>query len=348
MTIDTIYLNTLNPIALDLSWTGLPIQIRWYGLAYLLGFYCTFLIAKRLTHKGRSPLTQAHITDYIFTAALGTILGGRLGYCLFYDPSLFFTLTSSPPFWGVLAIQNGGMASHGGIIGIMLATFYFARKHKSSFLHLLDIASIGSTIGVFFGRIANFINGELVGRITASPIAWGVRFPQDLYLWSLDRYQAITDSVVHCGISRERWLSFIDPQAPQYAAIHHTITIIMKRLAEGDLVLAHLIAPHIDIRHPSQLYEAFGEGLLLFLILSYVWRRARAPGVITATCLIVYSIVRVIGEQFRLPDAQIGYQIFGLTRGQILSSIPFILGFALVWFLKRQRSAVQYGPLFGK
>ena len=330
MIIDSTYLHAISPIA---------VSVRWYGLAYLLGFYCTYRFVLWMAKRGASPLSEALVSDFIFTAAIGTVIGGRLGYCIFYSPDLFFSFTEQLPFWGVLAINKGGMASHGGMIGIALACVYFGRKHSVSISHLIDLTTIGGTIGVFFGRIANFINGELVGRPAPPHLPWGVKFPQDLFLWKTDRLAAIAPAVEQLGITSEKWLSWLHTypfSADSQMHVEDTLQMILQKIQSGDSTIGGAIAPLLTLRHPSQLYEACGEGALLFLLLLFVWRTPRKPGIITGVFFIAYAIVRIIGEQFRMPDPQIGFQIFDLTRGQILSSALLLIGaFFTIWSVKR-------------
>ena len=167
-----MFLHTFDPFAIQFTEN---FGIRWYGLAYLAGFLLGYLFVIRLSKLKRSPIPITKVGDFIFAMVLSVLLGGRLGYCLFYRPELFFDFSSTIPFWGVLAIHEGGMASHGGVIGFIAGCILFGRKHKYPIGHLFDLTLVGIFLGVFFGRIANFINGELYGRITNVP--WAVKFP---------------------------------------------------------------------------------------------------------------------------------------------------------------------------
>jgi phosphatidylglycerol---prolipoprotein diacylglyceryl transferase len=282
-----------------------------------------------------------HIGDFVFAIAIGTIVGGRLGYCLFYSPELFLRFRSELPFWGVLAVNEGGMASHGGIIGIVVACYLFARKHKIATAHLCDLTTLGGTIGVFFGRIANFINGELIGRPAAEGFRFAVKFPQDIFLWpekDISRLIQLKDVVSHIGISAEKWnlmVTSLAGDSKSWNTMQSALGQIVAQIQAGNVVVAEALKPILIARHPSQLYEAFLEGLLLFIILNIIWIFPRKPGIITGAFLTLYSIVRFIGEQFRMPDPQIGFEIFNLTRGQILSIFLFVFG--LVVFIISSR-----------
>ncbi len=231
--------------------------IRWYGLAYAAGFAAAWFLFERWRKSGWLPLKNSDASsDLISFAIAGTIVGGRLGYCFLYD--LHTTLAN--PF-SIFEIWNGGMASHGGVIGLVAASWIYARKNSISHLRLMDAFSIAATPGVFLGRLANFVNGELWGR--PSDAAWAVVFPN----------------------------------SP---------------------------APLVP-RHPSQLYEAMLEGLVLgaLLVLAKSCFKKR-EGIVFASVLVLYPVLRIFVESFREPDKQIGFLLGGWTLGQWLS-------FAMLW-----------------
>lgn len=332
----TSYIHSIDPFALQF---GSGFGIRWYGLAYLAGFAAAWLIIKELARRGLSPLSPALAADFVVSAAFGTIIGGRLGYCIFYSPELLVSFSSEPPFWGVLMLHKGGMASHGGMAGILVSCVLFARRHGQDYRHLLDLTTLGGTVGIFFGRMANFVNAELLGRAASPQLAWAVRFPQELYGWSTEQLAKLTDVVAAIGIAQERWLAMI--HSGSGADIQRAIDSVVAQVQAGNAAVTARLAPLLTPRHPSQIYEALLEGALLFVLLSALWRKPRKPGFIAGAFLVLYAIVRVIGEQFRLPDPHIGYQIFNLTRGQILSLGLLILGIAaLISWSRRNSSAI--------
>lgn len=312
--------------------------IRWYGLSYLIGFMLAYLIISWLAERQNAGLNRALVGDFITSTAIGTLVGGRLGYCLFYSPDLFLKFKSDFPFWGVLAVNEGGMASHGGIIGIILASLYFARKYRLNSLYSLDLVAVGGPLGVFFGRIANFINGELVGRPAPEGFPFGVRFPQDIWTWPAmepQKVSGLADAAEKAGINRDSWLSWAsqlsDPSSRQQ--VYDGLTTMIHEVQSGNEGVRDALAPLLTLRHPSQLYAAFGEGLFIFLVLFFLWRRPRKPGFIAASFIILYACTRIVTEMFRTPDAHIGFQLFGLTRGQWLSIVMLAIGFvlALIW-----------------
>jgi phosphatidylglycerol:prolipoprotein diacylglycerol transferase len=245
--------------------------IRYYGIAYVLGFLAAAWLLGRYARAGRSLLPSAKVADFMVAAVLGVVLGGRIGHYILYDGWRSF---GSDPL-AILRVWDGGMSSHGGFIGVVIAVAWFARRERIPFLHLCDLVASTAPAGLFFGRIANFINGELWGRVTTVP--WAVIFP---------------------------------------------------RSAEEGTPLA-LIPP----RHPSQLYEAALEGLLLFVLAqARFWRTGvvrERPGRLAGEFLVAYAVVRVAGEAFREPDASL---IMGLSRGTFYSI--FMVAFGLYLALR--------------
>lgn len=338
----TGYLHTLDPFAIKVTET---FGIRWYGLSYLAGFLAGYFIILWLAQRRKAVIPAELVGDFVFTIALGTIIGGRLGYCLFYSPDLLLRFRGDFPFWGVLAVNEGGMASHGGIIGIILASVYYGKRYNIPIAHLCDLTTLGGTLGVFFGRIANFINGELVGRPSSPDLAWAVQFPQDMLLWPAQepaRLSTLTPLVEQFGIQSslwQQWISQIRTNYSSWQAVERILHQIIEAAQNGNQAVIEGLTPVLTARHPSQLYEAFLEGLFLFLVLFFIWRRPQKPGVITGWFLTLYSVVRIIGEQFRMPDAHIGFQIFGLTRGQILSFGMLAAG--ILFLLRFSRRSVE-------
>ena len=255
----------IDPILFELG----PIVIRWYSLAYLGGLIFAWVYMSRLLRVKPAPCTQEHVSDFIFWAMMGIIIGGRLGYVLFYNPSFYL---SNPG--AALAVWDGGMSFHGGFIGVCVSTIFFCKKHKIPLFRFADIIACASPIGLMLGRFANFINGELYGRVTNASI--GMIFPTG-----------------------------------------------------GPLA-----------RHPSQLYEAVLEGLLLFFILYFAYNFTKArhkPGLITGMFIIGYAMARTFVEQFREPDGHIGF-LFGtdmITMGQLLSTPMVLFGLYLIFRPKK-------------
>jgi len=271
----------LSPVALDLGF----FQLRWYSLAYLAGIFIGYWYLLKLIKQPGSPLARRHADDMVFYAALGIILGGRLGYVLFYNLSYYL---QNPV--DILKLWDGGMSFHGGVIGTTLGILYLARKEKLPWLRLHDYVACCVPFGLFFGRLANFVNHELWGAPTNVP--WAVRFPE---------------------------------------------------------VIAGLTALGPP-RHPTQLYEAALEGILLFLILWWMFWKTQAryqPGKLVGAFILFYGLFRFGIEFVREPDAQlVGFaQATGLHMGQWLS-LPMILGGAWLMATAKKRR-VRVEPIAG-
>lgn len=346
------YVHNLDPFALQLTET---FGIRWYGLAYLAGFVVCYFSIVYMIRKGRCLLTEVQLADFITYGAIGVLGGGRLGYCLFYSPDLLTSVDGHFPYWGVLKVNEGGMASHGGIIGVMLVCLWYARKHKLPFLHIMDLTVIGASLAFFFGRIANFINGELYGREAPATLAWAVKFPSEMFLWLqrdfnrlhtiapvVDQMKSVPATNGSFEVTGSLWKTWLDNYGPDPVArgrVAEVIENLIHRIQYGDDSIRQALAPFLTPRHPSQLYQCFLEGFMVFLILAWIWRKPQKPGVVSGWFGVLYCIARIIGEEYRLPDAHIGFQWLGLTRGQWLS-IGFVM-FAVGYLANAYRRNVN-------
>jgi phosphatidylglycerol---prolipoprotein diacylglyceryl transferase len=331
------------------SFWGDQFGFRWYGFSYMLGFICAYQIICWLAERQRAGLTREMVGDFVTYAAIGTLVGGRLGYCLFYDQSLFFSFRPTIPFWGVLAVNEGGMASHGGIIGIIFASFLYARKTGLNYVYLLDVAAIVGPIGMIFGRIANFINGELVGRVAPADFKLAVKFPSDILNWpnyEFDRLATLAPVVEKLGVQTSKWSEWLGNYRTDATArdeVYKELYKIIQGIQEGVPGLKEAIAPVLDPKYPSQLFACLTEGVFTFLILFFLARKSRRPGFIAGIFIITYAIMRIFNEQFRAPDIQIGYQLLGLTRGQWLSVAMFAVGVGVTFFWSRTQSQTVFG-----
>jgi phosphatidylglycerol:prolipoprotein diacylglycerol transferase len=336
-----MYVHDLNPFAIQFSE---HFGIRWYGLSYMVGFICAYILIRWLVYRQRAGMNTNMVGDFITYVAIGTLVGGRIGYVVFYAPDLFLKFKAEFPFWGVFAVNEGGMASHGGMIGIVIACLFYARRSGVNFLYLLDLVSVAGPIGVFFGRIANFINGELVGRPAPDDFPYSVKFPQDITNWptvDFSKLNSLVDVVDKVSVSREQWLGMLEKfqfDALTRGQVYETLTKIVTEIQNGNTEVRDALAPLLTPRYPSQLIAAVGEGLLLFILLFFLWRKGRKPGYIAASFIILYSLVRIGDEYFRMPDLAIGMQWFDLTRGQWLSIAMFFIGLAMMFLWTRSNS----------
>jgi len=292
------YVHDLNPLIFRL-WDN--VGPRWYGLAYVLAFVCSYVLFRFLAKRGYADLPVAKVGDFITGAALfGVIVGGRLGYIFFYKPEMLHAPMS------ILRVWEGGMSSHGGMLGLLAFTFYYAWRHKISWTNLGDNLVVTAPIGLFFGRCANFVNGELYGR--ATNVWWAMQFPKEL----TENVGEAERAIIAC---RQ-----VDPTLSSSDAI----VAAVRHEPQVKEVLRGILTP----RHPSQLYEAFFEGIALFAILWFVRTRMRQPnGVLTGVFFICYAIFRIVVENFREPDATL---IGSFTRGQFFSFFLIAIGLAFV------------------
>lgn len=331
------WLHDLSPFALRFTDT---FGIRWYGLSYALGFLLAYLLMRRLATLGYTAIRRDQIGDMVLTLIMGVVLGGRLGYIAFYQPSLLWTFSDSAPFWGVLQINKGGMASHGGMIGVIgVALWWVWRLNRQraqdklepiSKLHVLDVCALGVPAGLGLGRLANFINSELLGKVVAAPGApapwWAVRFPREI----------VSEHAVPLTKDQQQTLARLvnDVSLPS-DSFEQGFERLLSKIQHGSRDLAEKLEPLVSARHPSQLYQAFAEGLVLLAILWIIAARPRKPGVVGAWFLIAYGVLRITTEFWRLPDVGV-QKLLGLSRGQQLSALMVAVGaVALVMVLRR-------------
>ena len=281
------------------------IGLRWYGLAYVLAFLLGYRLYLWLAQQRYTDLPPEKVADFITWAAIfGVMLGGRLGYILFYDLQ---PMLANP--WQMLHVWEGGMSSHGGILGLILFTLYWSRRHRVSWTSLGDCLVVVAPIGICLVRLANFINGELYGRI--AQVAWAVQFPTEL----LDRPELAEAA-----------------GAEGYTTAHDLIA-----QARTDPAIAARLREVLPPRHPSQLYEALLEGVVLFAALWWLRTRVRAPrGVLTGAFFLLYALLRIAGECFREPDP--AWHAGPFSAGQFLSLFMVLIGAAfLAWGLRTRQ-----------
>lgn len=325
------WVHDLDPVLVDLG----PVPVRFYGLAYAVGFLLGWLLIRRVLSRGRSPLGPEAASDLVVALMLGVLIGARLGYAVFYRPSLLWTFTSDLPFWELLAIHEGGMASHGGMIGVVVAALLWAHKRQVPFLHVMDLAAFAAPLGLFFGRLANFINGELYGRPAPDDLPWAMKFPSEMYTWGEDRLRALGDALPGSfGL------------APSPLEVRQQLPALIDAIQQDNAEVTEAAARLLVARHPSQLYEAGLEGLVVFAVLAFAWRNPRRPGIVAALFAMTYAAARIVAELFREPDAHLrGLEFTWLhvTRGQWLSVLLFLAGFALLLVSRRRGSEPMGG-----
>ncbi len=331
------YVHQLSPFALQFTET---FGIRWYGLAYLVAFIIAYIFIDYMAKTKRILLDREQVSDFITYGAIGVLAGGRVGYALFYSPELITHFSGQFPYWGVLEVHRGGMASHGGILGVLLASWLFGRKHKIPFMHLQDLTTIAGSLGFFFGRIANFINGELYGREAPAHLSWAVKFPQEIYHWGaseVEKLMALAPAAQTLGVSTSTWTEWINRyDHASRDQINHMKEQIVNATQTHNMTLIEALAPALTPRYPSQLIQALLEGFLVFVVLVVVWRKPQKIGVLSGIFGFGYCLARIVGEQYRLPDYGIGFQWLGLTRGQWLSVAMALVALAILIYSIRR------------
>ena len=345
LTLASSWLHDVDPVAFTVP--GVGFAVRWYGLSYVAGFVAGFLMLRRMAKANLFRVPVASGADVLLALIAGTMIGGRLGYVVVYRPSLFLEFDAGVPFWGVLAINQGGMASHGGIVGIVIACALVARHFKIPSMHVFDAACLVAPVGIVFGRRANFINGERLGKVV-SPAgepgpSWAVKYPQELMERRGEAWAALTDAQRN-GLAdalqpfQPAGFSPVDAEEAATVGVPNAIAALQ---AGSDAARAAL-EPFVAARHPTQLYQALAEGLIALVVCWAVFRGRRRPGTVLGWFLISYGVGRVLTEFVRLPDAHLtGARVAGLSRGQWLSIAMVVIGVGvLVWV--RRRGAVRF------
>ncbi len=306
------YLHDLSPFLIRF---GESVGIRWYGLAYVAAFITAYFILKRFVRLGYSELRQSQLQDFITYGALSTMAGGRLGYMLLYN---FEEFINRPQIF--FYFLEGGMASHGGIAGLIVFTFIYSRKYKVGWRGIGDNLCTVAPLGLCFGRLANFINGELYGR--KSNVPWAVQFPEEIREPGFVSPEGLTRKDLNNALEDSN-INEISNNSP-----FEKDTFLIEEARENE-ALQDILRDYLNARHPSQIYQALLEGLALFIILYII--RKKGPtlhhGILTGTFFIGYATFRIIGEFFREPsDGYIG----SLTRGQFFSVFMILIGIVFI------------------
>jgi phosphatidylglycerol---prolipoprotein diacylglyceryl transferase len=304
----------IDPVALELPG---GFAIRWYGISYMVGFTIAYFLLRYLSRAGFARFSQDSVGDLIFAVIIGVLLGARLGYILFYEPGAYLERPSR-----IIRLWEGGLSFHGGLVGAVIAGWWFARSQKVPYLNLLDCMGLAVTPGVFLVRMANFVNGELYGRVASPDVPWAIRFPTDPRAQELIGARGATSF-------REREL-------------------IVQRAHETGLW--EQVRDQVPLRHPSQVYEGLLEGVVLGILLwlLYAWMRRRGTrlpmGILSGIFLVGYGVFRSFVELYRQPDAQftspddpLGTVLGPLTMGQTLSMGVILAGILLLAYAWRRR-----------
>lgn len=327
--------------------------IHWYGLFYFLAVFFAFGLTMWFSSRQQAGFTKEMAIDFIGFAGVGLLVGARAGYLL-YEPGLIMQFRNDFPYWGLFAIDDGGLSIHGAMLGLLLSTLLFSFKSGISHLYLLDLSSVIGSFSIILGRLANFFSGEYLGRTVTEASGFGtsvvnrlmenhlIRFPQEILRWPFSNFSKLESLVPVIEkipeLNKETWLSSLQQYQESESAralAQNYLETILKAVQNGSMGVADVLSPLLELRHPVQIYGAALEGLFIFLFLVLVWFNPRKPGVITAWFVTLYSLVRLFEEQFALPDAQLGFRWLGVTQAQGLSILSLLFGLWLLFFYGR-------------
>ncbi len=317
MTTLAAIVHTLDPFIVQFTPT---FGLRWYGLLYASGLLAAWAIMRAVAKRGRVPMSQRQVDDFITELVIGVVVGARVGHALIYDRALFTTFTPSVPFWELLAIHKGGLSSHGGMAGILFVCWRYASKHRVGLRTLLDLCAIAAPAGLCMGRMANWINGELKGRLLPADMQadapwWSMKYPRD---------------VLEPGFNA----ALLEPLRPLVHASGDLRDALVQAAYAGNTKVIDALAPLLPAYYPSNFFQAFTDGPVLALVVWTVWLRKPASGVTAAWFLMAYGALRFTTEQFREPDDGVN-RIAGLTSPMVLSIAMVVTGAALARWWRR-------------
>ena len=349
------YLHTLDEFAFPFPASWPYPGLRWYGLGYLAGFGVAWLIVRWMAKTHRTAIPPRAVPDLMVYILLGVLVGGRVGYCIFYDPGLFIRIMPGLPWWGLLAINQGGMSSHGGMLGVILAMCIFGARNHISKLHLLDVAVFVAPPGLFFGRLANFVNAELPGRalpeaLQQAPPWSSIKFPQEIVSWPAEKLARLGEAVEATGVTAGQWrdaLGRMDIDADANQFVQRTVNRLVEAVQSGNEPVISVMRPELTACYPSQLVQAITDGPILGLLLVLVWLKPRKPGLIGVWFLGGYGLMRIASEGIRQPDAGVpllSTPMGDLSRGQVLSLL-MVAVWLVAWLIIVRRDVEPIGGL---
>jgi phosphatidylglycerol:prolipoprotein diacylglycerol transferase len=280
---------------------GEDFGVRWYGLAYLLSFLGAAVVLRGISSRQQMGLTPERCWDLVLWSSVAVLFGSRLGYCLFYDPHLFIQFRAEFPFWGVFALDEGGLSAFGAFAAVASVIWFLAWRWGLSLPYLLDLVAVAGALHLFFLRVANFLNGELLGKPAVDSFPYAFRFPQEILGWS-NQIAAKMPALVAVAPTI--------PQGPQTAealtlavatpdAAFSLLRQILTNVQQGNTATTQALMPFLTPRYPTQLVAALTEGLVLFLFLVIAWYNPRRSGVIAGLFFSWYSAARFLEEEFR-------------------------------------------------
>ncbi len=342
------WFHDLSPFAIRISG---GFGLRWYGLSYAMGFLSAFLLLRFLAKRNATDIPLSRAADAMMYFILGVLIGGRMFYVIGYEPSLLWDFSSSAPWWGVLAINRGGMASHGGIVGVAFACWRISRGFKEDSgkiigrttpIRVLDTAAMLTPLGLLFGRLANFVNAELLGAVVAKPGEpapwWAVRYPQEILALPDERLAQTPEQMTQIiELAEQKSLNSDTSWVQGYERV-------LSQIQEGNAAMQAQLELLIAARYPTQLLQAGLDGLLVLICVWLIAMKPQKPGVVAGVFGIVYALGRIPMDLIRLPDAGVS-QFGAITRGQVYSGLTLIAAILLVVYAVRSKSDKHGGWL---
>lgn len=344
------WFHDLSPFAFRISG---GFGLRWYGLSYAMGFLAAFLLLRFLAKRNATDIPLSRAADAMMYFILGVLIGGRLFYVIGYEPSLLWDFSSGAPWWGVLAINRGGMASHGGIVGVAFACWRISRGFKEDSgkiigrttpIRVLDTAAMLTPLGLLFGRLANFVNAELLGAVVSKPGEpapwWAVRYPQEILSLPDDKLAQSPEQMIAIQELSSEYIPRSDSDTLWVQGYERMLELIQR----GDETARSQLEPLIAARYPTQLLQAGLDGLLVLVCVWIVAMKPRKPGVVAGVFGIVYALGRIPMDLIRLPDSGIS-QFGAITRGQVYSALTLMIAAMVLIYAVRSKSEKHGGWL---
>lgn len=326
--------------------------LQWNGLAISLSIICSFLLIKWLVSRQRFELSQKQVFDFIFLAVFGVLIGARVGYCLFIDRELFFQFNHELPYWGVLAINEGGFSSYGAILGGVLACGIYTYQTGISRLYLMDLCAVCAPLALLFSRTANIFTGELFGKVVDASFEVKMKVPQEILYWpfeNIEKLKSLNELAGKAGIGADQWKLMTEQYSSSQevqSSLHSALLQIVQYVSRQPSDYYSMLEPMLAPRFPISLLGAMSEGILLFFILLMAWYRPKRPGFISALFLILFSVVQILIDPLRQQSLLDAKTVFGISEHILLSMVCLALGITglVIW----NRSEILRAPGWGR
>ena len=330
--------------------------ITYNGFFLFVSFITVFLFIAWLIERQRVGFDLDYILDVCFYASIGGLIGARLGYGFFYDPTLFVQFKSEFPFWAILDLFDGGLSAYGAILGSFVSLFFLAYIRNFNTFYFFDLISLSAPIVFFWTRVGQFFSGEILGATARSDFMFAIKNPQEIYSWMFSSKEKL-NHLNEIGLDLKfeesqlsHWISYAQENDIikshlnlEMISLRNFLSEVISKFHEGFGSVENKLGPYLNYRHPVQIYSLLVEGVILFSLLIFVSKRPQQPGVVTSLFLTFYSISRFSLEYFRM-DIEMSNLDFGvLTRGQTLSVVSLLIGIVIFFFSKQTSNIPTQG-----